>query len=297
MAGKQVTELDALPSFTDTSLLPVHNGAGLKKGKLSQLTDYMAERFSNPNLLINSNFKVNQRGQKTYTNKTTNPTYTLDRWMSINTEVVYNNDGTATITSLATEDTSAWFKQLLEDTIEGACTLSCEVTSVTGNVYLFSQAKGIKVKQGINKITLSDLRQASFELNQGASITLKWVKLEKGSIATPFVVPNPNEELQKCKAYYNKLNTVLYGYITSQIYIGSEMIACMRTKPTLKYTGSIWVYVWEKNFKYSLSSVGTIALTQYNEIIIAVSPVTIGQTCAVIFDTNSYIALDAEIYA
>lgn len=31
MEGKQVTELDALPSFTDTSLLPVHNGAGLKK--------------------------------------------------------------------------------------------------------------------------------------------------------------------------------------------------------------------------------------------------------------------------
>lgn len=26
MAGKQVTELDALPSFTDNSLLPVHNG-------------------------------------------------------------------------------------------------------------------------------------------------------------------------------------------------------------------------------------------------------------------------------
>lgn len=25
MAGKQVTELDALPSFTDTSLVPVHN--------------------------------------------------------------------------------------------------------------------------------------------------------------------------------------------------------------------------------------------------------------------------------
>lgn len=297
MAGKQVTELDALPSFTDTSLLPVHNGAGLKKGTLSQLTDYMAERFSNQNLLINSNFEINQRGQITYNNDTWANAYTVDRWMSAKSKVIANGNGTVTITSLSTNGNSVWFKQLLENTIEGACTLSCEVTSVTGNVYLFSQARGIKVKQGINKITLSDLRQASFELNQGASITLKWVKLEKGSIATPFVVPNPNEELQKCKAYYNKLNTVLYGYVTSQIYIGSEMIACMRTKPTLKYTGSIWVYVWEKNFKYSLSSVGTITLTQYNEIAIPVSPVTIGQTCAVIFDDNSYIALDAEIYA
>ena len=39
MAGKQVTELDALPSFTDNNLLPVHNGAGLKKGLLSQLAN------------------------------------------------------------------------------------------------------------------------------------------------------------------------------------------------------------------------------------------------------------------
>lgn len=31
MPGKQVNELDVLPSFTDTSLLPVHNGTGLKK--------------------------------------------------------------------------------------------------------------------------------------------------------------------------------------------------------------------------------------------------------------------------
>ena len=52
MAGKQVTELDALPSFTDNSLLPVHNGAGLKKGLLSQLANYLGNKFSNPNLLM-----------------------------------------------------------------------------------------------------------------------------------------------------------------------------------------------------------------------------------------------------
>ncbi|MFR3430791.1 MAG: hypothetical protein ACLTTH_12225 [Holdemanella porci] len=45
MPGKQVTELDALPSFADTSLLPVHNGAGLKKGKLSQLANYLGAKI------------------------------------------------------------------------------------------------------------------------------------------------------------------------------------------------------------------------------------------------------------
>lgn len=141
MAGKQVTELDTLPSFTDTSLLPVHNGAGLKKGTLSQLTDYIAERFSNPNLLLNSNFRVDQRGYGTYSNNTTKPKYTLDRWISINAKVVYNIDGTVTITSIATTDTSAWFKQTLERTINDMCTLSCNITAVTGNAYLYNQNK------------------------------------------------------------------------------------------------------------------------------------------------------------
>ena len=66
MPGKQVTELDTLPSFTDTSLLPVHNGAGLKKGTLTQLSNFLGTKFSNPNLLINPDFKINQRGATSY---------------------------------------------------------------------------------------------------------------------------------------------------------------------------------------------------------------------------------------
>ena len=83
MPGKQVTELDALPSFTDTSLLPVHNGAGLKKGSLSQLADYLGKKFSNPNLLINPDFKINQRGETSYTSEvahTIKNVYSVDRW-------------------------------------------------------------------------------------------------------------------------------------------------------------------------------------------------------------------------
>lgn len=76
MPGKQVTELDALPSFTDNSLLPVHNGAGLKKGLLSQLANYLGTKFSNPNLLINPDFKINQRGATSYEKQG----YSVDRW-------------------------------------------------------------------------------------------------------------------------------------------------------------------------------------------------------------------------
>lgn len=296
MAGKQVTELDALPSFTDTSLLPVHNGAGLKKGTLSQLTDYIAKRFSNPNLLLNSNFRVDQRGRGTYTNNTTKPTYTLDRWMSINTKVVYNIDGTVTITSLATTDTSSWFKQILVHAINDTCTLSCNITAVTGNAYLYNQKNGKKIVKGLNTVTLSYLKEASIELKQGASITIEWIKLEKGSKATTYVEPNYAEELQKCMMYYNQLKSSLSGYFTTQTYVSSESLLNIRTKPTIKCVGSFWLYYWGGNTKYNFSSVGTI-LTEYNEITLLIAPTSTVQTCTLVFDKDSYIELDAEIYA
>lgn len=298
MAGKQVTELDALPSFTDTSLLPVHNGAGLKKGTLSQLTDYIAERFSNPNLLINSNFRVDQRGRGTYTNNTTKPIYTLDRWMSINTEVVYNIDGTATITSLATTDTSSWLKQILEHAINDTCTLSCNITAVTGNAYLYNQAKGKKIVKGLNTVTLSYLKEASIELKQGASITIEWIKLEKGSKATAYVAPNYANELQKCMMYYNVVNTPLNGYFTTQMYIGCEALANMRTKPTINCVGSFWIYYYERNNKYKFSDFPNIVLSKYSEIMIPSVPSSATpQNMTIIFDEGSYIELDAEVYA
>lgn len=298
MAGKQVTELDALPSFTDTSLLPVHNGAGLKRGTLSQLTDYIAERFSNPNLLLNSNFKVDQRGLGTYTNNTTKPTYTLDRWMSINTKVVYNVDGTATITSLATTDTSAWFKQILEHAINDTCTLSCNIKAVTGNAYLYNQRNGKKIVKGLNTVTLSYLKEASIELKQGASITIEWIKLEKGSKATTYVAPNYANELQRCMMYYNVVNTSLNGYFTTQMYVGCETVLNMRTRPTVKGVGSFWVYYYGGFVKYKFSDLQSITLTKYSEITLLAAPSGVSQqNMTVVFDENSYIELDAEVYA
>lgn len=298
MPGKQVTELDALPTFTDTSLLPVHNGAGLKKGTLSQLTDYIAERFSNPNLLLNSNFKVDQRGRGTYTNNTTKPTYTLDRWMSINTKVVYNVDGTATITSLATTDTSSWFKQILEHAINDTCTLSCNIKAVTGNAYLYNHANGKKIVKGLNTVTLSYLKEASIELKQGASITIEWIKLEKGSKATAYVAPNYANELQRCMMYYNVVNTSLNGYFTTQMYVGCETVLNMRTRPTVKGVGSFWVYYYGGYVKYKFSDLQPITLTKYSEITLLAAPSGVSQqNMTVVFDENSYIELDAEVYA
>lgn len=218
---------ESVPSYTNGD---IYNGAttcelplyavhltGTKVDTVTQVCDTVYSDYqnitynlSNENQVINGNFAINQRGKTTYNNDTWTNAYTVDRWMSAKSKVDVNSNGTVTITSLSTNGSSVWFKQLLENTIEGACTLSCEATSVTGDVYLFSQANGIKVKQGINKITLSDLKQASFELKQGASITLKWIKLEKGKVATEFIAPNYAEELLKCERFFIKNSEIFF---------------------------------------------------------------------------------------
>lgn len=205
MAGKQVTELDALPSFTDTSLLPVHNGAGLKKGSLSQLANYLGTKFSNPNLLINPDFKINQRGATSYEQQG----YSVDRWKIWNVTVTPSTSGGITVKNDKYTDTGT-FIQILENATEGDSTLSCYVTSVTGTVTMFADDNTqVVLKQGLNVVhTSNSTKNFSIFLNRGTSITLKWVKLEQGKVATSFIAPNPAEELEKCLRFSRYIPTI-----------------------------------------------------------------------------------------
>lgn len=214
MAGKQVTELDALPSFTDTSLLPVHNGAGLKKGLLSQLASYLGTKFSNPNLLINPDFKINQRGSSTYTTTSESPIYTVDRWMLSRGKATVNSDGTVTVTATGgTTNKEGYFQQKLENAISGTYTVSMEVVSISGTVRIAIDGEwktvtsGKNAFQGVN--SNNNFNSVGLQLAVGASITLKYMKLEQGSVATPFVAPNPAEELVKCLRF-SRYIPVLY---------------------------------------------------------------------------------------
>lgn len=213
MPGKQVTELEALPSFTDTSLLPVHNGAGLKKGSLSQLANYLGTKFSNPNLLINPDFKINQRGNETYTKDNQGPAiYTTDRW------AVWNATLNANSMLLKAYDSGiGLIMQRLENKINGISTVSFEVSSISGTLTALARGTSgnslgeISVTQkGIYQFTANgEISDITFKISAGGSITFAWAKLEHGSIATPFVAPNPAEELVKCLRF-SRYIPVLY---------------------------------------------------------------------------------------
>jgi hypothetical protein len=207
MPGKQVTELDALPNFTDDSLLPVHNGAGLKKGLLSQLASYLGNKFSNPNLLINSDFKINQRGATSYERQG----YSVDRWKILNVTVTPNDNGGITVKNDKYSDTGT-FVQILENATEGDSTLSCYVTSVSGTVTMVADDNTqVILKQGLNVLhTSNSTKSFKIYLNQGTSVTLKWAKLEQGKVATEFIAPNYSEELLKCERFFIKNNEIFF---------------------------------------------------------------------------------------
>ena len=288
MAGKQIFELDALSSFTDTSLLPVHNGAGLKKGLLSQLASYLGNKFSNPNLLINPDFKINQRGATSYEEQG----YSVDRWKIWKVTVTPSTNGGITIKSDKYTETGNVL-QYFENATEGDITLSCYVTSVSGTVIMVSSEDSqvtdnspkVVLKQGLNVLHTSKNAGAFIIfLNQGASVTLKWVKLEQGTVVTPFVAPNPAEELTKCYRFKYIGKAVLRGRCTASQIFGftKDLPTKLRTKPTITFKS--------KN-TYNVNTVDVTLAEENNAVYLAGTAENTNQTVIdVVLD------LDAEIY-
>lgn len=302
--GKQVTELDALPSFTDTSLLPVHNGAGLKKGLLSQLAEYLGNKFSNPNLLINPDFKINQRGKSTYTAESV--IYTVDRWKAWRITVNIDENGYINIANNAYQDEGI-LRQQLESAIDGPSTLSCYVESVSGTVKMEEPNSNSKIilKQGLNILHV-DGNADSFKITlvRGSNVTLKWAKLEQGKVATAFIAPNMAEEITKCKRYFQVLNvfegfvgSVSYWNLYTKFYVG----AMRTTSPTITANvSSATINLSGDNTDRKLQLGNSITPTMYlNELIITHKSATnFGYSAftACIFRSAIIYNVDAEIY-
>lgn len=287
MPGKQVTELNALYNFTDTSLLPVHNGLGLKKGTLTQLADYLGTKFSNPNLLINPDFKINQRGQSTYSS--TGAGGTVDRWIGTNVKTVVNSDDTVTVSSLSG---TGYYTQHEEKVSYGKHTYSIYVQAITGTVKAFYKNKDLKdnelgtLKQGLNTFTSVDDGFKSFFLSiaGGSSVTLKYAKVELGTVATSFIAPNPAEELTKCYRFKYIGKAVLRGRCTANQIFGftKDLPTKLRTKPTTTFKS--------KN-SYNVNTVDVTLAGENNAVYLAGTAENTNQTVIdVVLD------LDAEIY-
>lgn len=259
MAGKQVTELDALPSFTDTSLLPVHNGAGLKKGSLSQLANYLGKKFSNPNLLINPDFKINQRKASGYTSG-----YTVDRWKISNATL---NATTKTLSN--PNSTGGNFLQSLENKPTGTFTVTLNVASVTGTVKFLWQdgstpKTGVAISKGVNTYTFtaSSLTWVGIQIASGASIQLSYMKLEKGTVATSFIEPDIAEEFVKCCRFFQSFQVLYtaYGVADQNYYQKIPLVTAFRTNPTVSITDQYTYNVKSRKVEWRSDGIGWLNL-------------------------------------
>ena len=232
--------------------------------------------YSNPNLLINGDFQVWQRGTTFNALSVVDSKYTVDRWRTY----AYN----ANCPTISKHE-KGWrvqgsngFNLLFSQTIEEdqlkslygkALTLSVEYEILKGNITVsaairtdsprYNMGAGANrietpsVNQGNNKIgvlktTLSSFKEGYKTLmpviyidntNGGDSdLIIKNVKLELGTVATPFVPRPYSQELADCQRYYfrNQLLT-----LRSAICTVDQLRTCaynfpvkMRVAPTIR---------------------------------------------------------------
>lgn len=206
------------------------NTDNLQKQVTKNTTDL--KDLANPSLLINGDFRnpVNQRGKSSYN---VNGEYTIDRW-----KLAYENSGTMTVNdgyiSISNGVANNTFLQYNCDTdmrvLEGEkvtftivykSTATYRLSSFIGsaeedvNIYLTPiddwTVKTLTLdlsswKYSIGKVESSIILQSY----DGSSFTngtldVKYIKLELGSVATPFVPRPYGEELALCKRYYEPL--------------------------------------------------------------------------------------------
>lgn len=206
--------------------------------------------FSNPNLLINSDFRnpVNQRGKTQVATTAGNWTkqYCIDRWYVQNGTTVNVQDGYIKLSS-SSSTSEGYFCQKFENALPNDIyTITINVKSIgSGSTVYFksgTNAYGAALTKGINVITLpSPMAMESVEIQLHASVTVElyWIKLEQGAKSTPFTPRSIAEELLLCKRYFQIYNGNRFAVMTQTYTINTEthgsvnLSVEMRDKPTV----------------------------------------------------------------
>ena len=158
---------------------------GAKGGEIPDLSEYAKKTdIRNENLLINPDFKINQRGDTVFSVDyhaggkpiPQSQKYTVDRWRIM--------DGEANISN-------------------GKFTLTGTIIQVLENSIGSDFAATVSVESGTATASYNDSTK-TFSI-VGNNAVLNWAKLERGSNATQFIPPDPATELMKCMRYYEKI--------------------------------------------------------------------------------------------
>ena len=214
--------------------------------------------FSNPNLLDNGWFTVNQRGTKS-----SGDNYGFDRYR-----------GTYTIKDgLPSFETKQYIIQKLEPNLKNELdnkTLTFSVMLSDGTIYsgcaVYNKNAWTSFFLEGDVIYLQTNDAGNLAITAHDSITIKAVKLELGSVSTLHLdtAPNYATELMKCKRYYQRIigSNMYFSFVagtnSSAVYFPFLLETEMRANPIINC--SVMPYIGE------VSSGSTQATNQVTEL-------------------------------
>lgn len=201
---------------------------------------------SNPNLLINPFFTVNQRGTVSGTTG-----FAADRWNTTYGSGGMNwSRGTNGITMYPnTNSYAALFQKLDQDLVTALTDKTITASVLLGNNDILSttttftaQTKNIGQNVQISIAPAQNVFQVR-TIIAGVGATIKAVKLELGTVSTLAndMPPSYEEELSKCMYDCHVIEGIGYGKIGMAVAAGSIRVpipCVMRSAPSISFTGS-----------------------------------------------------------
>ena len=224
--------------------------------------EYANGIISNPNLLDNPDFSINQRGETEYSGS---PGYCVDRWYRNTAATVTPLEGGGVSISYSSETNASIYQK-----VENAQKLCGKVVtisaSVNGTIHSISgtlpndlstnQTYALFVRlDGSTDVPTNSTPHLRIQVYKGGLLfvinyiaKVDWVKLELGSVATAFVPPNPATELAKCQRYLVPLDgykryTLSY-FNTGMLNFLIPLNTAMRVTPSIVYgdNGAFYVF-------------------------------------------------------
>ena len=279
--------------------------------KDSGINTYAVKRLCNPNLLINPDFRINQRGFTTYNTEQ----YTVDRWKNENSYgTVTKTDTGITFSASGGEAYLTQRMETHERLVGKELTLSI---SINGEVYSNSgtltdtAGSQFAISTGLNGVSVYVYSYTSGQftptimLKSGTSISIEWVKFEVGSYATPYSPRPYAEELLLCQRYFRTYSSPSNIFISTGLSNGSIVYfpvlleVPFRVTPTIDW-GNINMYDGTAGSQVVITSLAiynSIATNFKNAFVFAASASTTAKgTYLLRLLASSWLNLDAEIY-
>lgn len=273
------------PDPSDDWAVRVDSPQTLTDEEKAQARANIAAGASNPNLLENSWFTVNQRNTWTITKTTSDAnirTYTVDRWLVTNSRLgtsvfAKNSDGTVTLDNSTNSAGYFYFVNILDENtrnaIEGktitmsalfsdGTVLSGSATFNNGTSTIFARRSDAQLRMYSPSTTRTEF---TVDVPPSTSITLKAVKLEIGAYSTLANDASPDyaTELLKCQRYFVAYDNSATGSYPKVIGAGyapgtDRFTACIALPTNIETISETSAISWSGELKFQN---GVVSLT------------------------------------